>query len=141
MANYHDEMSWEPLAEGAAPDHMAHVTRYLRDTGMWDLLGMNEQTPPPASKTSIKCLQVFKIIDENQTSLECPVCLKKFKVGDDAKKLPCKHTFHTACLLPWLEKVIINRHNNYNKMYKVICEMRNVIFIFIPDKFMSTVSL
>ncbi|KAF7995390.1 hypothetical protein HCN44_006497 [Aphidius gifuensis] len=103
MSNYHDEMGWEPLADGAAPDHVSQFAQYLRDIGQWDLLGVHEQTPPPASKTAIDNLKEIKIT-ENETSKDCPVCLKKFKVDDIAKCLPCKHTFHDSCILAWLDK-------------------------------------
>jgi len=33
---------------------------------------------------------------------DCSICLEAFKVGEVAKKLPCKHLFHTPCLMPWL---------------------------------------
>ncbi|XP_044005221.1 E3 ubiquitin-protein ligase RNF181 isoform X2 [Aphidius gifuensis] len=104
MSNYHDEMGWEPLADGAAPDHVSQFAQYLRDIGQWDLLGVHEQTPPPASKTAIDNLKEIKIT-ENETSKDCPVCLKKFKVDDIAKCLPCKHTFHDSCILAWLDKM------------------------------------
>ena len=35
---------------------------------------------------------------------ECQVCFDQFKDEDKLYKLPCKHLFHTECILPWLDK-------------------------------------
>lgn len=32
------------------------------------------------------------------------MCLKEHELGETVKKLPCKHTFHSECILPWLSK-------------------------------------
>ncbi|KAL5579551.1 hypothetical protein UlMin_011993 [Ulmus minor] len=33
----------------------------------------------------------------------CLVCLDDFEIGFEAKQMPCKHRFHSRCILPWLE--------------------------------------
>ncbi|KAL9223930.1 hypothetical protein vseg_000014 [Gypsophila vaccaria] len=33
---------------------------------------------------------------------ECAVCLEEFKGGDMLVNMPCAHTFHSTCLIPWL---------------------------------------
>jgi len=32
----------------------------------------------------------------------CCICLESFEEGDPLKRLPCRHTFHTDCITPWL---------------------------------------
>ena len=39
------------------------------------------------------------------TGEQCPVCLKEYTVGETVKVMPCKHSFHSSCILPWLERV------------------------------------
>lgn len=53
MADYFDEMGWEPLGAGQTPDHLLHLARLLRDYGMWEELGHGHKLPPCASKASI----------------------------------------------------------------------------------------
>ena len=53
MADYFDEMGWEPLGAGQTPDHLLHLARLLRDFGMWEELGHGHKLPPCASKASI----------------------------------------------------------------------------------------
>lgn len=33
----------------------------------------------------------------------CPICYCSFALEEEATKMPCKHTFHSDCILPWLE--------------------------------------
>lgn len=35
---------------------------------------------------------------------DCTICLETLKKGDEVKKLPCGHVFHSACVTPWLMK-------------------------------------
>jgi hypothetical protein len=53
MADYFDEMGWEPLGAGQKPDHLLHLARLLRDFGMWKELGHGHKLPPCASKASV----------------------------------------------------------------------------------------
>lgn len=103
MAGYFEEMGWRPLDDGETPNHLIQMVRFLRDFGMWDMLGQEEKLPPPASKEAVENLPEIKI-DSSETK-QCPVCLKEFQTGDKAKSMPCGHTFHQECILPWLEKV------------------------------------
>ncbi|OQR97240.1 hypothetical protein ACHHYP_12316 [Achlya hypogyna] len=33
---------------------------------------------------------------------ECALCIRQLAQGDEAVSLPCHHTFHGGCILPWL---------------------------------------
>ncbi|XP_027106681.1 uncharacterized protein [Coffea arabica] len=67
-------------------------------------------TPPqfnsPASKHAIESLSHL-IVDSTfldlDPSLVCPVCKDQFLVSSEAKVLPCNHTYHADCIVPWLE--------------------------------------
>ncbi|EZA49733.1 hypothetical protein DMN91_007710 [Ooceraea biroi] len=102
MSDYFEEMSRTPLRDGEAPNSMLHMARFLRDSGMWDLLWPDAKLPPPASKDAVENLSEIKI--ESTESKQCPVCLKEFEVDDKAKLMPCQHVFHQECIIPWLQK-------------------------------------
>lgn len=101
MADYFDEMGWEPLGAGQTPNHLLHMARLLRDFAMWEELGHGHKLPPCASKASILNLQEKEIAVSGE---QCPVCLKEYTVGETVKVMPCKHSFHSSCILPWLER-------------------------------------
>ncbi|KAK5847031.1 hypothetical protein F383_15552 [Gossypium arboreum] len=54
---------------------------------------------PPAQVEAIMALPTVKI-EEN---LKCCVCMDDFEAGSEAREMPCKHKFHSGCILPWLE--------------------------------------
>lgn len=35
---------------------------------------------------------------------QCMVCLGVFAIGDDCRRLPCNHVFHTSCVDEWLRR-------------------------------------
>lgn len=39
-------------------------------------------------------------------SLECSICLEDFFKNEEIRILPCNHTFHPACIDPWLLNVL-----------------------------------
>ncbi|XP_074591230.1 E3 ubiquitin-protein ligase SIRP1-like [Curcuma longa] len=59
----------------------------------------NRYGTPPAKKEAIDALPTVTI----EEAIGCSVCLEDFEIGMDAKEMPCKHKFHSDCILPWLE--------------------------------------
>ncbi|XP_019163739.1 PREDICTED: E3 ubiquitin-protein ligase RDUF2-like isoform X2 [Ipomoea nil] len=59
----------------------------------------NRYGTPPAQKEAIEAMPTVKVED----SMQCSVCLEDFEIGCEAKEMPCKHKFHSGCILPWLE--------------------------------------
>ncbi|XP_074572259.1 E3 ubiquitin-protein ligase SIRP1-like [Curcuma longa] len=54
---------------------------------------------PPAKKEAIDALPTVRI----EEAIGCSVCLEDFDIGLEAKEMPCKHKFHSECILPWLQ--------------------------------------
>ncbi|XP_044259002.1 E3 ubiquitin-protein ligase RNF181-like [Tribolium madens] len=100
MADYFQEMGWQPLSDGQAPNHLLHFARLFRDYNIFDE-SLTQTLAPPASKSVVENLPSITI---NEQGVKCPVCLKEHGEGETVKKMPCNHTFHAECILPWLEK-------------------------------------
>ncbi|KAK7833210.1 E3 ubiquitin-protein ligase SIRP1-like [Quercus suber] len=37
-----------------------------------------------------------------EESQDCSIYLEQFEVGSEAREMPCKHKFHSACIQNWL---------------------------------------
>lgn len=59
----------------------------------------NRYGTPPAQKAAVEALPTVAI----KETLQCSVCLDDFEVSAEAKEMPCKHKFHSNCILPWLD--------------------------------------
>lgn len=60
---------------------------------------------PPASQSAWYEMDDVVIAQKHvDEGTDCGICLQKFKLHDDTKRMPCKHLFHDLCLLPWLQK-------------------------------------
>ncbi|KAF8404000.1 hypothetical protein HHK36_012110 [Tetracentron sinense] len=59
----------------------------------------NRYGTPPAQKVAIEAMSTVTI-GEN---LQCSICLEDFEIGAESKEMPCKHKFHSGCILKWLE--------------------------------------
>lgn len=58
----------------------------------------------PASKAAVEAMPTVII---SKQSLEaddvyCAVCKEVFEIGGEAREMPCKHIYHSDCILPWL---------------------------------------
>ncbi|KAI3446542.1 hypothetical protein Pfo_029134 [Paulownia fortunei] len=69
-------------------------------------VSLNDQrVPPPASRTSIDALPTIKISKKHvRADSTCAVCKERFELGSQVRKLPCKHLYHSDCIVPWLEQ-------------------------------------
>ena len=67
------------------------------------LLQNNRQGPAPAPRSAIDSMPVVKISRRHlNDDPQCPVCTDKFELGAEAREMPCKHLYHTDCIIPWL---------------------------------------
>lgn len=69
-----------------------------------DELTQNDRPgPPPLPEPVINTIPTVKIRETHlRDNSNCPVCMEEFKVGGEAKELPCNHIFHSDCIVPWL---------------------------------------
>lgn len=76
---------------------------------LFEQLAMNDRRgPPPASRSVINALPTIRINQRHlQGDSHCPVCTDRFELGIEARELPCKHIYHSDCIVPWLV-----RHNS-----------------------------
>lgn len=59
--------------------------------------------PPPASPSAIEALPMVKVTETQLSSdPNCPICKDEFEVDVEVRELPCKHFYHSDCILPWL---------------------------------------
>ncbi|KAG5552731.1 hypothetical protein RHGRI_010736 [Rhododendron griersonianum] len=66
-------------------------------------LARDRSGPAPAPKASIDAIPTVKISQKHlRSDAHCAVCKEKFELGSHARKLPCKHIYHSDCIVPWL---------------------------------------
>ncbi|KAK1321236.1 E3 ubiquitin-protein ligase RING1 [Acorus calamus] len=58
---------------------------------------------PPASKAAVDSMPTVEI-EATHVSADsyCAVCKDPFELGSEAREMPCKHIYHSDCILPWL---------------------------------------
>jgi len=64
-------------------------------------------TPKPKGASqnlidSIPCERFSPNLDGPTSDMSCAVCLSEFEENDMLRRLPCGHSFHTACVDKWL---------------------------------------
>lgn len=64
----------------------------------------NRYGAPPASKSAVEAMPTISITEEHLATdaAQCAVCKDAFEVGAEARQMPCKHIYHSDCILPWL---------------------------------------
>ncbi|KAE9595106.1 putative aminoacyltransferase, E1 ubiquitin-activating enzyme [Lupinus albus] len=78
----------------------------LLDDGFIDqgMVLNNRPGPPPTASSAIAALPIVKVTRSHLASdPNCPICKDEFEVGVEVRELPCKHFYHSDCILPWLQ--------------------------------------
>eukprot|EP00249_Psilotum_nudum_P019695 c27374_g3_i1 orf=578-1894(-) len=64
----------------------------------------NRYGTPPAAKSAVEAMPTITIVEEHlgTDAAQCAVCKDEFELGEKARQMPCKHIYHSDCILPWL---------------------------------------
>ncbi|KAK4731045.1 hypothetical protein R3W88_024033 [Solanum pinnatisectum] len=67
-------------------------------------IGGKDRKEVATSIAVVVALPSVEASNDNDGRKECVICKEEMKEGRDVCKLPCHHTFHWICILPWLKK-------------------------------------
>eukprot|EP01123_Difflugia_compressa_P007792 TRINITY_DN2169_c0_g1_i1.p1 TRINITY_DN2169_c0_g1~~TRINITY_DN2169_c0_g1_i1.p1 ORF type:complete len:206 (-),score=58.09 TRINITY_DN2169_c0_g1_i1:11-628(-) len=61
---------------------------------------------PPTAPMAIEELDIIYFDEHSLKKYTdcCPVCSENFKEDDEGRKLPCRHVYHSNCIIPWLRQ-------------------------------------
>ncbi|XP_021888385.1 E3 ubiquitin-protein ligase RDUF2-like [Carica papaya] len=77
--------------------------RLLDQLTQLEVNGVSRFEHPPASKAAIESMPMIKILQSHvSTESYCAVCKEPFELDTEAREMPCKHIYHSDCILPWL---------------------------------------
>jgi len=66
-----------------------------------------DQGKPPATEKAINQLHTRTLTKEDENQLadqQCAICQDKFLAKEEVTCLPCDHTYHKDCVVPWLSR-------------------------------------
>ncbi|KAK4780210.1 hypothetical protein SAY87_016316 [Trapa incisa] len=79
------------------------LDRLLEQLAQMEIAGLGRPENPAASKAAVESLPWIEIgPDQTGSELHCAVCKDAFELGAEAREMPCKHLYHSDCILPWL---------------------------------------
>jgi hypothetical protein len=64
----------------------------------WIALGGGGEAPAPAA--SIEAVPTVEVSEPGET---CAICKEDLPLAAAARRLPCRHLYHSPCIVPWLE--------------------------------------
>lgn len=77
--------------------------RLLDQLAQIEINGVGRCDHPPASKAAVESMPTIEIVTSHvATESHCAVCKEQFELGSEAREMPCKHIYHSDCILPWL---------------------------------------
>ncbi|KAF6150311.1 hypothetical protein GIB67_034010 [Kingdonia uniflora] len=77
--------------------------RLLEQLAQIEINGVGRCEHPPASKSAVESMPTIEIVSSHVVvESHCAVCKEAFELGSEAREMPCKHIYHTDCILPWL---------------------------------------
>ncbi|XAR66263.1 Ubiquitin--protein ligase [Bertholletia excelsa] len=77
--------------------------RLLDQLAQIEVNGIGRVDHPPASKAAIEAMPTIEIVESHiATESHCAVCKEPFELGNEVREMPCKHIYHSDCILPWL---------------------------------------
>ncbi|KAH0454470.1 hypothetical protein IEQ34_016394 [Dendrobium chrysotoxum] len=109
-----DDRGFEILFNGGPGSGIrrTNIADYFMGPGLEELIEQltrnDRRGPPPAARSLIDSMPTVKISQRHlRGDSHCPVCKDKFELGSEAREMPCKHLYHSDCIVPWLI-----RHNS-----------------------------
>lgn len=77
--------------------------RLLEQLAQLEINGFGRSENPPASKAAVESMPTIEILESHVDSdSHCAVCKEAFEIGTEAREMPCKHIYHSDCIIPWL---------------------------------------
>lgn len=90
------------LLQFIGPDHPSRPVSPLT----WNYTHDEVEARPgtlAVAEYAIEGLPLVEVSDEHlKNDACCPVCKEEFEVGVQVRELPCKHFYHSDCIVPWL---------------------------------------
>ncbi|XP_050385506.1 probable E3 ubiquitin-protein ligase RHC2A [Argentina anserina] len=81
----------------------AGFDRLLNRLAQMDLNGIGRYDQRPADKSAVESLPTVELKESHVADeSHCAVCKEAFELGNEAREMPCKHIYHSDCILPWL---------------------------------------